>query len=282
MGSSVIMREERRKRWIAFLVMLLVLLIMLFPFAWMISTSIKTSQEIYVRPPVWMPKSPTFENYQHVFNSTQFPRHFLNSAIVGIGTTCVALCIAITSAYSLSRLRFRGRQIYGVWLLYTQVLPHVFMLLPLFLLMSRLGLLNSYWSLIITYSTICLPFSIWMLKGYFDTTPPDLEDAARIDGCTRIQAMWRIVIPPSIPGIAAVAIYVFIVAWQEFLFALTLTRTESMRTVTVSLSMLRGDIRVLWGPIMAASVLTVLPVAIAFVFVSKSLVQGLTMGAVKG
>jgi multiple sugar transport system permease protein len=162
------------------------------------------------------------------------------------------------------------------------MIPHVFLLLPLFLIIQKMGLINTFTSLVITNSTFALPFSVWMLKGYFDTIPRDLEEAARIDGCTHVGAMWRVIMPLSAPGIAAVGLYTFIVSWQEYMFALTFARTTEMRTLPVGISLMLGDTRVLWGRLMASSVLVTIPVAIAFIYLQKHLVQGLTAGAVKG
>lgn len=270
------------KKIMAFLATAFVTLIMVFPFLWMISTSIKTPDQVYSSPPIWVPSKISMENYIHIWKETLFSKWFLNSLIVAFFTTVFSLGLSITSSYSISRLRFRGQKTFTIWLLYTQMIPHIFILLPLFIVMRSVGLINTYASLIITNATLALPFSIWMLKGYFDTIPRDLEDAARIDGCGRFGAMVRIILPLSAPGIVAVALYVFIVAWQEYMFSLTFARSTTMRTLPVGIAMMLGDTRVLWGRLMSASVLTTIPVAIAFVFLQKYLVEGMTAGGIKG
>lgn len=274
--------ENRRKSLIAFLMAVIVVVVMLWPFAWMLSTSLKNPDEVYSRMPNWIPQNPTLQNYKHVWYETLFPRWFLNSLTVAVFTTLFSLILSVTASYTISRLKFRGRTLFSIWLLYTQMIPHVFLLLPLFVIIRKMGLINTFTSLVITNSTFALPFSVWMLKGYFDTIPRDLEDAARIDGCTYVGAMWRVIMPLSAPGIAAVGLYTFIVSWQEYMFSLTFARTTEMRTLPVGISLMLGDTRVLWGRLMAASVLVTLPVAIAFVYLQKHLVQGLTAGAVKG
>lgn len=277
-----LLAPKERKRNLAFVGAIIVTIATLWPFAWMLSTSLKLPEEVYSRTPVWIPKVPTLQNYIHVWKDTMFPRWFSNSVIVAVLTTVFSLILSVTAAYTISRLRFRGRTLYSIWLLYTQMIPYVFLLLPLFLIIQKMGLINTFTSLVITNSTFALPFSVWMLKGYFDTIPRDLEEAARIDGCTHVGAMWRVIMPLSAPGIAAVGLYTFIVSWQEYMFALTFARTTEMRTLPVGISLMLGDTRVLWGRLMASSVLVTIPVAIAFIYLQKHLVQGLTAGAVKG
>lgn len=280
--KALLLNKKQRKPALALFTAIVVSIVMLAPFAWMLSTSLKLPEEVHSRSPVWIPKKPTLTNYAHVWNETMFSRWFTNSLIVALLTTFFSMALSITAAYAISRLRFKGRKVYSIWLLYTQMIPHVFLLLPLFLIIRSLGLINTYTALVITNATFSLPFCVWMLKGYFDTIPLDLEEAARIDGCSHIGAMWRIILPLSAPGIAAVGLYSFIVSWQEYMFSLTFARSSTMRTLPVGISLMLGDTRVLWGRLMAASVLVTIPVAIAFIYLQKHLVQGLTSGAVKG
>jgi multiple sugar transport system permease protein len=247
----------------------------------MVSTSIKGPTEIFSPTPNWIPKKITFEHYRTIWTETPFPTYFKNSLFVSIATTAITLLIGTFLAYGISRFRFRGRKLIANTLVVTQMFPLVLMIIPIFLIFIRLALLNTHTALIISYCTFALPFATLMLKSYFDALPPDLEEAALIDGCTHISALFRIVLPLSAPGIAAVGLFAFILAWQEFLIALTLTRTTDMRTLPVGISMMIGFREILWGPLMAGSVIIALPVVILFTYFQKYLISGLTMGAVK-
>ena len=254
---------------------------LLFPFLWMVSTSLKGPTEIFSPNPNWIPKKITFEHYRTIWNETPFPTYFKNSMIVAVATSAITLLIGTFLAYGLARYRFRGRRVLENTLIITQMFPLVLMIIPIFLIFIRLSLLNTYTALIIAYCTFALPFATLMLKSYFEALPPDLEEAALIDGCTPVSALFRLVLPLSAPGIAAVGLFAFILAWQEFLIALTITRTTDMRTLPVGISMMIGFREVLWGPLMAGSVIIALPVVILFTYFQKYLISGLTMGAVK-
>lgn len=254
---------------------------LLFPFLWMVSTSLKGPTEIFSPNPNWIPKKITFEHYRTIWNETPFPTYFKNSMIVAVATSAITLLIGTFLAYGLARYRFRGRRVLENTLIITQMFPLVLMIIPIFLIFIRLSLLNTYTALIIAYCTFALPFATLMLKSYFEALPPDLEEAALIDGCTPVSALFRVVLPLSAPGIAAVGLFAFILAWQEFLIALTITHTTDMRTLPVGISMMIGFREVLWGPLMAGSVIIALPVVILFTYFQKYLISGLTMGAVK-
>ena len=254
---------------------------LLFPFLWMVSTSLKGPTEIFSPNPNWIPKKITFEHYRTIWNETPFPTYFKNSMIVAVATSAITLLIGTFLAYGLARYRFRGRRVLENTLIITQMFPLVLMIIPIILIFIRLSLLNSYTALIIAYCTFALPFATLMLKSYFEALPPDLEEAVLIDGCTPVSALFRVVLPLSAPGIAAVGLFAFILAWQEFLIALTITRTTDMRTLRVGISMMIGFREVLWGPLMAGSVIIALPVVILFTYFQKYLISGLTMGAVK-
>ncbi len=255
---------------------------LIFPFLWMLSTSLKGKTEIFSETPSWIPKKITFENYKSIWTEYPFPIYFKNSVIVAIGTTMVSLLISIFLAYGVSRFKFAGRNTITSTLLLTQMFPPVLLIIPIFMLFIDLKLIDTYPALIITYCTFAIPFSTLMLKSYFDGLPESLEEAALIDGCTPVSALFRIVVPLAAPGIVAVGLFSFILSWQEFMFALTLTRTTSMRTIPVGINMLIGFREVLWGPLMAGSVIVTLPVVILFLYFQTYLVSGMTMGAVKG
>lgn len=277
------MSHRRKIRQIIVIVLLSIVVIgLIFPFVWMLSTAFKPPEEIFTERPRWIPENPTYQNFFHILKETAFPRYFLNSVLVAFITMVVALVATVFAGYALSRYNFRGKGAFSLWLLVSQMFPPVLLIIPIFVFMLKLGLVNTYASLIITYATFALPFSTWMLKAYFDTVPMDLEDAAKVDGCNQIQALARVTLPLAAPGIVTVALFIFILAWQEYMFALTLTRTTEMRTLPVGISLFLGEYRVLWGSLMAGSVVVTAPVVVFFVYLQRYIVQGLTLGAVKG
>ena len=277
------MRRRRLiKQFIVVSLLIIVVVVLLFPFLWMVSTSLKPPEEVFTPRPRWIPLNPTLRNFVNILGETPFPRYFLNSVVVAFVTMLLALVVTVFAGYALSRYRFRGKQAFSLWLLVSQMFPPMLLVIPIFVLMLKLGLYNTYVSLIITYGTFALPFSTWMLKAYFDTVPLDLEEAAMVDGCTRLQALARVVLPLAAPGIVTVALFVFILAWQEYMFALTLTRTTDMRTLPVGISLFLGEYRVLWGSLMAGSVVVTAPVILLFSYLQRYIVEGLTLGAVKG
>lgn len=277
------MRRRRLiKQFIVVSLLIIVVVVLLFPFLWMVSTSLKPPEEVFTPRPRWIPLNPTLRNFVNILGETSFPRYFLNSVLVAFITMLLALVVTVFAGYALSRYRFRGKQAFSLWLLVSQMFPPMLLVIPIFVLMLKLGLYNTYASLIITYGTFALPFSTWMLKAYFDTVPLDLEEAAMVDGCTRLQALARVVLPLAAPGIVTVALFVFILAWQEYMFALTLTRTTDMRTLPVGISLFLGEYRVLWGSLMAGSVVVTAPVILLFSYLQRYIVEGLTLGAIKG
>lgn len=256
-------------------------LFLLFPFLWILSTSLKPTETIFSSPPQWIPWPPTFAHYRTLWLDTPFARFFINSLVVAVGTTVVTVVISTLAGYAISRFRFRGNRVFSVGLIVIQMFPPMLVVIPIFIMMIGLGLTNTYASLIIVYCAFAVSFCTWILKGYFEGIPREIEEMGLVDGCTRFQALWKLVVPLSVPGIVAMALFVFIFAWQEYMFALTLIRTTDMRTLPVGLSLFIGFREVLWGPLMAGCVLMTLPVVIVFMYFQKYLVYGLTLGAVK-
>jgi multiple sugar transport system permease protein len=234
----------------------------------------------------WIPSSVTFRPYLDIWKTIPLGHYFLNSLIVSLASTVCSVIIAIFAAYAISRYRFRGRHTFTLSVLATQMFPGILFLLPLFVIFvnieKSLGirLYGTYWGLIITYLTFSLPFSIWMLVGYFNSIPPSLEEAAMVDGATPIGALFRILIPVSLPGIVAVAIFAFITAWGEVLFASVLT-TDATRTLAIGLRNYASQSNVYWNQLMAASIVVSLPVVVAFLAMQRYIVGGLTAGGVK-
>lgn len=275
--------QKRRFSRIGLTILILVLtLILILPFLWMISTSFKEADEIFQEIPKWMPRKFSFQNYSEIWNRGYFKTYFVNSLLVSFSTMGISLIVAMFAGYGISRFRFRGRTFFSVTLIIVQMFPSMLLLIPMYIIMSKMGLLDTHLSMVIAYTTFAMPFCTWMIKGYFDTIPVSLEEAARIDGCGRLRILFQIIMPLAAPGIVTVAMFAFILSWQEYMYALTFARTEGMRTITVGIALMQGQHgSVNWGQIMAGSVLACLPGLILFTYMEKYLVQGFTMGAIK-
>lgn len=234
----------------------------------------------------WWPETFTIEPYIQMWETVPLADYFLNSIIVSVSATLVSLAIAVFAAYAMSRYRFRGRGIFSTSILSTQMFPGILFLLPLFLIFVNIDqvlgiqLVGTRFGLIITYLTFSLPFSIWMLAGYFDGIPRELDEAAKVDGCSPINALLRVVLPAAKPGLVAVAIYSFMTAWGEVLFASVMT-TNANRTIAVGLTLYSTQTNIYWNQIMAASLVVSVPVVVGFLILQRYFVAGLTSGAVK-
>lgn len=264
----------------------LLLLFALVPMLWMLSTSLKGQFAALQQPPEWVPSHPTLDNYITLLSPTGevgpvFLRYFLNSVIVSTATTLLGVLIAVPAAYAFSRFQFPGRDFLFFAVLVRNMFPVVVFLIPLFILMRTLHLVNTHWSLILTYMTFGLPLSIWLLKGFYDNIPEELERAARIDGASRFKAFWLIIVPLSSPGIAATAIYAFIGAWNEYVYALTFLNSENLLTLPVGLQHFFTEFATNWPGLMAAAFIMSVPVVILFLILQKQFVRALTEGAVK-
>jgi multiple sugar transport system permease protein len=291
MSSSYERTAGSRKRFDAwgiagwvFLFLLMVFTVV--PLGWMLSTAFKTQLGALQFPPRWIPENPTLENFEMLLNPNsdigrRFLRYMLNSLWVSTATTIVGVLVAVPAAYAFSRYRFPGKNGLFYSVLLRNMFPAVIFLIPLFILMRNLHLVNSYLSLIITYLTFGLPLSIWLLKGFYDNIPVQLEQAARIDGASRFQAFLYIVMPLSAPGIVATAIYSFILAWNEYVYALTFITDDRKLTVPVGLQRFFSEYVANWPGLMAAAFLMSVPVVIMFLVLQKYFVRALTEGAVK-
>lgn len=264
------------------------LFLTLLPFYWMVLTSFKPRAELFKLPPDWIPKTVTLKNYYDILLSVKaeqlnFITYFKNSVVVSVAVVVLTLILAVPAGYSFSRFRFGGRRAVLNLVLVSQMLPIVMLLIPFYVSFRRFNLLNTHISVILPYLVFTLPFSMWMLKGYFDAIPIELEDAAVVDGCTKLGAMWRVILPNILPGVIATSIVAFIMSWDEFIIALTLLAKDEMRTLPpgIVLSFV-GEFEIRWGAMMAASVIISLPVMLIFAFLQKHLIRGITTGAVKG
>ena len=280
-------RRSRRGRQragdaLASAVLVLVLGFTLFPIVWTATTSLKREQDIVTSTMQYVPRRPTLDNYVTLLTRSGYLTMFRNSALTTVLTVLLCLSVGTLAAYSISRYRFRGRSGMLTFYLVVRMFPAVLLLLPLYIMLRTVGLLDTLLGLAVTYTTFLLPVSLLMLKGFFDSVPMELEDAARIDGCTRLGALWRVVLPLGRPGVAATAVLVAVSAWNEFLFALMLTNSEGSRTWPVGLQLMVGEFQLPWGLVAAGGMISIVPILVFFVFAQRALVRGLLVGAVKG
>ena len=252
------------------------------PIFWIIKVSVTPDSLLYSEGIRLWPSRMTFTNYERVLSATDFPRFFLNSLIVSIATAAVVTAVASLAGYALSRFNFPGKAWVSLVLLMTQTFPLVMVIPPIYRIMGQLGLTDNLYGLIIIYTAFNIAFAAFLMQSFCDGVPRDLEEAAMIDGCTRLQAIRRIVLPLTLPGMGATVAFVFTAAWGELLFALMLINSDSQKTFSVGLLTFVGKFAVDWGQMMAASVMALVPVCIFFTFLQRYLVTGLTAGAVKG
>jgi len=256
--------------------------LILFPIFWMFSSSFKGPTELFARDLTLFPKVVTFENYVNVWFHTPFPSYFWNSFVVASITTVITVVVSIYAAYAVARIEFRGKFAFGMTLLVVQMFPHIMLVVPLFMIIRNLGLFNTHAALIIAYTAFSLPFSIWMLRSFFAAIPVELEDAAAIDGASQLGTLHRIILPLAGPGIAAIAMFTFIRAWNEFLFALVFLQSQTLRTLPLGLASFQEEYTFRWDLLMAGASIVSLPVLFFFILMQRFIVQGLLGGAVKG
>lgn len=275
-------KQSFGKRFLTlYLPLILLLLFILFPFYWTFITSIKPEAELYGAVTYW-PKHVTWESYKKLFTTTvNFLSAMKNSFIVASITTIVSLTASTMAAYAFSRYRFVGRRPMMALFLSNNMFPTVLLLIPLYAIMRNLGLLYTPWALVLAYTTFTLPFSVWLLNGFFNDLPLSLEEAALVDGCNRRTAFFKIILPILGPCLVATGVYIFMTSWNEYTFAVMFTNTQS-RTIPVALKSLIGQLGVQWDLLTAGGIVTIIPVCIMFFFAQKRLVEGLTAGAVKG
>ncbi|MCF6411089.1 carbohydrate ABC transporter permease [Pseudalkalibacillus salsuginis] len=256
--------------------------LVMFPFLWILISSLKPVSELFGEKAfVPFTSDPTFVNYQSVFVNHPFLTYLKNSLIVSGVTTIYTVLIASFAAYAIARMKFKGKTVILGLVLSVSMFPQIATISPIYIILKNLGLTNSYIGLIIPYTTITLPLSIWILVTFFRKIPFDLEEAAKIDGASIMQTYWRVILPLAVPGIFTTAILVFIAAWNEFLFALVLNTQEAYKTVPVGIAMFQGQFTIPWGEISAATVVVTVPLVIMVLLFQRRIVSGLTSGAVK-
>lgn len=272
-----------RARMIWSVVTWTIVLAVVFPLIWMIVTSVKPQSELFSIPPTLMPETITFEHYRRLLTDTPFLQYFRNSMILAVTTTVVVVVLGTLGAYSLVRFKYRGRETLATLVLFTYLMPSVVLVIPLYLMMAKLGLANTLASLVIAYTTFALPYALWLLRSFMSSIPVDLESAALVDGAGRMGAFVDVVLPQALPGIVSAALFTFILCWNEYLFALVLVNSDSVRPLTAgTMNMLITSFNIDWSLLMAASVMMSLPLIVIFTFLQGTLTKGFGAGAVKG
>ncbi|MFT4038246.1 MAG: carbohydrate ABC transporter permease [Thermomicrobiales bacterium] len=283
-SAASVATVRRRRRFgdsVHFALVLLVCLGAIFPFYWMVKSSL-TTQSAFEWPPEIVPTSISLEPYVNVLQGYPVVRWFLNSTFVAVMTTAFAVLIALNAALALSRYRTRLTGAFGAAILITQMLPATLLVIPMFIIFRNLKLIDSLWGLVIANLAFALPLAVWVLKGFFDSIPREIEEASMIDGSSEVGAFYRVTIPLSLPGIIAVSIYAFMVSWGEFFFARTLINQEANWVFTVGLSSFRGEHTLQWSELLAAATIFTIPPLLFFAGLQRHLISGLTGGAVKG
>ncbi len=275
-------RTRRFYDVLAATVVAIVVVFAIAPIVWTVLTSFKTEKEIVSANFTFLPHAITIDNYTTLWRRSGYPHLLLNSAIVTGMTVVMSLTIGTVAAYSISRYRFRGRNGLMIFYLVIRMFPFTLLLIPLFIILRNLGLFDTHFGLALTYTTFLLPLCVWMLKGFFDGIPPDLEEASRVDGSTRLGALVRIVLPLARQGIAATTVFIAIGSWNEYVWALLLTTANGARTWPVGLQLMVGEFQMPWGVLSASGIISIIPIIIGFAIVQRALVSGLMAGGVKG
>ncbi len=272
---------NRLMKTFAIVLTIILLSIMLFPFLVMVVSMFKSSEEIYHIPPYWFPQKPTLQNFVTVWHTIPLASFFVSSAIIAFGAVILNTMISVPAGYAVARLNFPGKKTILYAFLVTQMFSPVVIVISLFKIVIGLKLIDTYISVIVANAVFTTPFVIWMLNGYFSGIPKSIEDAARIDGCSRVGALLRVILPIAAPGLVTTVIYTFIYGWNDFIFSLTFLQTQDKYPLTIGLYQFVGRFAVRWEELLAGSFLAILPVLLLFFFVEKQLVSGLAGGAVK-
>lgn len=282
MINTKIRNQRLLNKFLIYLAVCFLLFVMLFPFFVMIVSMFKKTREIYHSPPYWIPKEPTLKNFVDVWKVIPLLNYFKSSLIISVGAVLLNLFISLPASYAVSRLRFRGRKAMLFIFLVTQMFSPVIIIISLFKIIVSLNLMDNYISLIFANAIFTAPFTIWMLNGYLSAIPKEIEEAARIDGCSRMGSMFRVIIPIAAPGVVTAIVYTFIFAWNEFLFALSFMQSADKTPLTIGLFQFVGRFAVEWELLLSAAFMAIIPVLVLFFLVEKRLVSGLAAGAIKG
>lgn len=264
--------------WLA----LLLALFSAFPFFWMVSTAFKPLREIFVYPPTFLPQHPTLTNFGRLFEGTRFLDYFVNSITVSSSAVFLTMLFGSAGAYSLTRFKFAGRDKIANLILFTYMFAPIMIVIPFYVLIKQLGLANTHIALVLAYTALCLPFSLWMLRAFFQGIPIALEEAALIDGASRLQAVLHVIFPLALPGVIATGIFTFILAWNDYIFCRILISSDELKTLPVGIADLYNATVIDWGMIMAGGMLITVPVLIFFMYIQRYLIAGWGAGAIKG
>jgi multiple sugar transport system permease protein len=271
--------RERLINALSYALLMVAIIIVFLPLAWMLTVSVRPNLEVMKMPPDWIPQVFTLEGYAKIFSNPRYLVVFLNTTIVSLTVTAISLFLGAMAAYALARFKFAGQRTVLMFLITTQMFPLVLLCIPYFRIFITLGLYDTRTSLVIVYLTFTLPFCILMLRSYFMNIPRDIEEAAMVDGCTRLGAVFRTLVPMSYPAFIGAGLYTFLLAWNEFLFAVVLIEAWENRVLTMAIYSLMAEFVTDWNAMMAFSVLASLPLVVAFVFLQRYMVQGMTAGA---
>jgi len=266
---------------IAYLVVFISLCFFILPMIWIFYCSFRTQESIFTGKVFAALEGFTIDNYIRIFSVTDFPRYFVNSLRISILVTIISLIVSILGAYGLSRYHIKGKKVIILGIFSTQMFPQVLMLIPLFLVIFSLKLMDTTIGIVLAQLILVLPFSMWMLKGYFDTIPIDLDNAAEIDGSNLLQRLIYVILPVAEPGVMVVAFYSFVVSWGDYLIVSVISQSQNTATLTLIISRLSASLLIRWGQVCAVAALTIIPTLILFAFVQKRLIKGLTAGALK-
>ena len=266
---------------ICYAVLIFFSLLVLVPVAWMISTSFKTEPETIQIPPTWIPREPTIQAYIRIWKDYPFVTYFKNSLIIVLGATLLSTVVSCFAGYGVTRFNFRGKGSFMTFMLMTQMFPSIMLLIPYYKVLSIYGLMNTHLGMILVYVSFTIPFCSWMMAGFFKSIPVELDEAAIIDGCSRMRAFRSIILPLTLPGIASTAMYSFITGWNEYMFAQVLISDPALKTVPIGIAELNGFYKILWNDMMAASLIASIPLILLFLVSQRSFISSLTAGAVK-
>ncbi|MGB9664325.1 MAG: sugar ABC transporter permease [Ignavibacteria bacterium] len=275
------MKESKLVNWMIFVFLVFFTLATIYPVINVFTVSLRPDDKLLSTSLEIIPENATFESYVKLFTKTDFLRWLFNSTFISFVVTLTGVSLASTAGYALSRFKFIGKKSAMLGLMVTQMFPATMLLLPMYIMLMKLGLLNSYIGIVIVYSSTALPFCVWQMKGYYDTIPFSLEEAARIDGCTRWQAFYKIILPLASPALVITALFSFMSAWSEYIVAAQILQDRNLYTLPIGLKSFQSNLTTEWGLYAAASLIVSIPVVILFVILSRYLVSGLTLGSVK-
>ena len=282
MMTKKVFLKKFKEQWFTYLFLIVTAVFVAFPIFWMISISFRENGEVFQYPANLLPPTFTLEAYIEVMTSSKIMTYFFNSYLNGFIVTVLSLIIGVMAGYVMSRFEFRGKRIFNLFVVTTQTIPRVTLLIPFFVLFVSFGLYDTRHGLLIAYTSFALPYAIIMMLGFFNSIPTELDEAARIDGAGHFRTLWQIIAPVAIPGIVSTMIYVFIISWNEYIFVMALIKNDALKTVPVGIALLKGEAAYEWNTLMAMSILGSIPVLVFYLFGQRKFISGLASGAIKG